>query len=170
MTFLAAPVSMVTVLFVLPIYRCEFWAMKNAQKQDLARLLYIRGVVESQEELAARVGVTPVTISRWKARGNWEGFKKSMLVSRQDQLRRLYDQLDELTAKIEERPKGERYANNKEADIQSKLTGSIRTLETDIGVDEVVDVFKKFFDWMRSSDPSKIRELVTLFDSFVKTF
>lgn len=139
------------------------------QKKELAQLLYVRGVVENQSELAERVGVSAQTISKWKKVGNWDDFKKSLLTTRQEELRNLYDQLAEINNSIKEKPKGNRFANNKEADVLSKLTATIRNLETEVSIAQTVDVFMKFNDWLRQINLEKAKEVVELQDLFVKT-
>lgn len=143
--------------------------MSMKQRKELAMLLYLRGGVENQIELAERIGVTPVTISKWKTAERWDDMKKSLLVTRQEQLRRLYDQLKEVNDSIMTKPEGGRFANNKEADIITKLTGAIRQLEIETSAAQVIDVAMKFNDWLRKTDLVKAKELTELFDGFIKS-
>lgn len=146
-----------------------FSPMNYKQKQDLAQLMYVRGVVDSQAELAQRIGVSEQTISKWKKQGDWDEFKKSLLVSRQEQLRHLYNQLEELNNAIMGRDEGQRYSVKGEADTISKLTAAIRNLETDVNVAQIVDVFMKFNDFARKIDLEKAKELIGMQDAFIKT-
>ena len=144
-------------------------SMTNEQKKDLAQLLYTRGIVTHQGELALRVDVTEDTISKWKKAGSWDDMKKSLLTTRQEELRNLYDQLSELNAAIKQKPEGERYADSKQADIQRKITASIRELETETSVAQVVDVFIGFSEFIRKqADLDTAKQVSDLQDAYIK--
>jgi len=143
--------------------------MNNAKKRELARVMYCQGAVSNQGELAARLEVSEQTISSWKKKDGWDGMRKSLLTTRQEELRNLYDQLSELNAAIKNKPEGERYANSKEADVQRKITASIRELEIETSIAEVVDVFTKFSEFMQKVNFDKAKEMLIYQDSYVKT-
>lgn len=142
--------------------------MNNVQKKELARYLYVSGGF-SQTEISGKIGVSEQTISRWKITGKWDDFKKSMLATRREELKRLYDQLKELNDFIANRPEGERFANSKEADTITKLTAAIRNLETELSLSQVIDTFIKFNNYMRQVDLEKAQELISYQDHFVKS-
>ena len=95
--------------------------------------------------------------------------RKSLLTARQEELRNLYDQLSELNTSIKNKEEGNRYADSKEADVQRKITASIRELETETSIAEVVDVFMKFSEYIQKIDFDKAKEMLVYQDSFVKT-
>lgn len=142
--------------------------MTNQQKKDYARLLYVKDSL-TQEEIALRVGVNSVTISRWKKEESWDALKKSLLTTRQAELANLYDQLSELNKHIRDKPEGQRFANSKEGDVIRKLTASIRELETETSVAQVVDVFIPFNEWARKVDPEQAKKMLDFQDAFIKT-
>ena len=139
------------------------------ERKELAMILYVRGGVENQRELAERIGVSEQTIVTWKKEGRWDDFKKSLLVTRQEELRRLYDQLKEVNDSIMAKEIGQRFANNKEADIITKLTGAIRQLETETSAAQVIDVAMKFNEYLRKIDLGKAKEMAELMDGFIKS-
>lgn len=143
--------------------------MTITEKKDWAKLLYTRENL-SQKEISLRTGVSAVTISKWvNADGNaWDKMRKSLLVTREEQLRRLYNQLDELNTAIMNREEGQRYANSKDADIISKLTVAIRTLETEASIAEVVEVCKRVLNYIRPIDPAMAQKISIVFDDFIK--
>ena len=143
--------------------------MTNKEKRELARILYCKGAVDNQGELASRLGISEQTISKWKKQDGWEDLRKSLLTTRQEELRNLYDQLSELNASIKSKDEGKRYADSKEADIQRKITASIRELETETSLAEVVDVFTKFNDFVQKIDFEKAKEMIELQDGFIKS-
>lgn len=143
-------------------------AVAKVDKKEIAKYYYIKGEF-SQAEIAQKVGSSEQTIVRWKKLYKWDDLKKSMLTTRPEQLANLYDQLSELNERIKQRPPGERYAQNKEADILTKLTAAIRSLEIEVSLADTIDVFMEFNNWMRDADLEKAKELIAYQDAYIKT-
>ena len=137
------------------------------QKQEWAEQLITQQNL-TQKEAAQKVGVSTVTMNKWYKKFGWEDLKQSLLVTRQSQLKRLYMQMDELNTAIMNRPEGERFANSKEADTLSKLAGAIKTMETEASIADVVEVSKRFLNFIRRSSPDKAIDVANLFDEFIK--
>ena len=143
--------------------------MTNDQKKELAKLLFFQTEL-TQAEIAERVDVRAATVSTWVQKESWNRVRKSILATRQKELGRLYDQLEELNDKIASREKGQRYSNNKEADIASKLTASIRQLETETSLAIVIDVFTKFNEFIRKIEGlDEAKQIFAYQDAFVKS-
>ena len=136
------------------------------QKKEWANLLFIRERQMTQKAIAEKVGVSEKTLSKWVRDEQWETLRKSLLVTKEEQLRRLYNQIDSLTVQIEQRP--ESWATSKEADTLSKITTSIRNLETETSISEVFEVGKKFITWLQLNDLEKAKEIVDYYDGFIK--
>jgi len=141
--------------------------MTGKQKKEYALTLFLQEV--SQEEIAVRVGSTPQTICRWRKAHNWDSLKKSLLTTKREELANLYNQVSELNAAIKNRPEGQRYAAGSEADTLSKLTTSIRKLETDTSVADTIDVFMKHNEFIRKAAPDKLKVIIELQDAFIKS-
>jgi transcriptional regulator with XRE-family HTH domain len=139
-----------------------------AQKKDYAKMLFVREHL-SQKEISQRVGVSEQTMSKWANSENWDKLKKSLLITKQEELGNLYEQLTELNALIKNRPEGQRFANHKEALILDKLTAAIRQMETETSIADVVDVSMKFGDYVRIAAPEKVKDVTELQDSFIKS-
>lgn len=137
------------------------------QKKEWAELLCTKEGY-SQKDAAAKVGVSTVTMNKWYNEGNWHRIRQSMLITRQEQLSRLYMQLDELTSKISKKPEGDRYADSKEADTIAKLSGAIKTMETECSIADIVEVSKRFLSWYRPFNHTKALEIAGLFNDFIK--
>lgn len=137
------------------------------QKKEWAELLCTKEGY-SQKDAAAKVGVSAVSMNKWYNEGNWLRVRQSMLITRQEQLSRLYMQLDELTSSIQKKPEGSRYADSKQADTISKLSGAIKTMETEASIADVVEVSKRFLAWYRPFNHSKALEIAGLFNDFIK--
>lgn len=143
--------------------------LTNAQKKEWAKTLYIGGGI-SQKDIAEKVDVSRVTLNKWvnDPDENWEKLKKSLLITRESQLSRLYMQLDELNSSIMAREQGARFANSKEADTINKLTTAIRKMESEASIADIVEVSKRFLNWLRPVSPDKAKEVAGMFDDFIK--
>lgn len=137
------------------------------QKKEWAQLLITKEGY-TQKDAAAKVEVSAVTINKWYAAENWERLKQSMLVTRQEQLSHLYNQLDELNTAIRNREAGKRYADSKEADTISKLAGAINKMESEASIADVVEVSKRLLNWLRPFNHFKALEMATIFNDFIK--
>lgn len=140
---------------------------EKGQKKEWAKLLYIRENL-TQKEIAQKVGSSAVTINKWVKQERWDDLRRSMLVTRETQLNRLYMQLDELNAAIMLREEGKRFADYKEADAINKLTNAIKTLETDASIADIVEVGKRMLNWLRPINPDKAIEAARIIDDFIK--
>lgn len=138
---------------------------EREQIRELAKLLFIHETL-SQKEVAARMGVSEQTVSRWSQAENWDQLRVSITITREEQLRNLYRQLSEINKAIAERD--QKFATSTEADTISKLATAIEKMESDVGISDIVSVSKKFLNWIRKNDLVKAQEFVPLFDAFIK--
>lgn len=137
------------------------------QKQDWAQQLYCEGNA-TQKAIAFKVGISEKTMSNWVEKFNWEKLRKSLLISKQEQLSNLYEQLSEINNHIKRKPEGERFADSKQADILSKITASIEQLEEETNLTDVFEVGKQFVNFLQGVDFAKSQEVVDLYDLFIK--
>lgn len=171
-------------------------------EKDFAKLLFVNDNI-SQKEIASRLKVSEKTIGKWGKDGNWESLKKSMLVTKDNQLTALYNQLETLTNEIKTRPivydvptfllkpiklkdgfggeslefpkidpkdypvKIGNFANSKDADIISKITGAIKKLETETNIGETVDVAKKLIQFIAHQDVAFANQLTKYCDAYI---
>ena len=135
-------------------------------KRDHAKLLFIHEQL-NQKEIAVRIKVSEVTISKWANADSWDGLRVSITITKEEQLKNLYRQLAEMNKAIAERD-DKKYASSGEADAISKLATAIDKMESDVGIADIVSVAKKFLTWLRKFDLSKAQEMTPLFDAFVK--
>ena len=141
--------------------------LKSEQKKALARDLYLLGSY-TYEEIATKVGTQRQTISRWAKAGGWEDLKAGMSVTREEILKRLYQKLNNINAIILEREPNERFANSKEADAMAKLSATIKNMEVDVGISDIISVGMRFGEWLRRVDLDKAKEYVQYWDLFLK--
>lgn len=139
--------------------------MTNEQKKDFAKLLYIKERL-TQKEVATRVQVGEHAIGRWVKEGGWEKLRRSLLVTKEEQIGQLYSQLEALSDLISKRE--EKVANTKEADVYVKLTTAIRNLETEINIGDAIEIGMEFIDFVRQNAAEQVGPVADLFDSYIK--
>jgi transcriptional regulator with XRE-family HTH domain len=143
--------------------------MKNSEKKEWAKLLYTREPVKiTQKEVAERVGVSQRTMSLWVRNENWDRVRESVIVTKEEQLRRIYMQIEELNNDIFSSEPGKRFASSKQADTLNKLATAAKKLETEASIADIIEVSKRFLNWLRQTDFEKAKEISYFFDAFIK--
>jgi len=137
------------------------------QKKELAKMLYLYELL-TQKEIAQRVEISEVTLSKWINTEGWESHKVSITMTKEEQLKNLYQQLAAINNAILQKEEGKRFASASEADTITKLANAIEKMETDTGIAEIVSVSKKFLNWVRKFDLKKAQEIGPVFDAFIK--
>lgn len=140
---------------------------ERARKKELAKYFYCHTNI-SQKEIAEKVGVSAVTISKWAndPKENWDGLKTSITITKQEQLGRVYQQIAAINNKIIEEQQG--IPTGTDADVLAKLAAVVERLEKETSIAEIVSVSIQFLEWLRQIDTEKAKELSSLFDSFIK--
>lgn len=138
--------------------------LSNKQKRELAELLYLKGDL-LQKDIAAKVGVTPPTLSKWASEGNWDKLKKSLLTTKTEILRNLYDVLSKINDKLKEE---DSYGDTKIADMYVKYTAAIRNLETETSIAQIFEVSRMFVNYLQPIDPPFALAVLEHLDKFIK--
>jgi transposase len=133
-----------------------------------AQELFVQSSLNAKE-IAERLNIDEKTIGRWRAEEDWDNVKTSFTMSKSNQLRNFYAQITEINTLISERPLGTRFATNKESDTLIKLTTSIKNLETETSLTDIIDVSIQMTTWLKAVDPEKAKEITLLFDKFIKS-
>ncbi len=142
-------------------------ATEKIDKKGIAKSLFLDGNY-TQEEIAAKIGTTRQTISRWIKEGAWEELKASVSITPDQIIVQLNAQIIEINNNINSREEGKRFATPAEADAINKIAGSIKKLATDIGVPDCVSVAMRFLSWLRPLDAEAAKTFNNLFDAFIK--
>lgn len=100
--------------------------------------------------------------------GKWEEMKIGMTLTREQQISALHRQVAEINKAIQSREEGKRYATPSEADTLGKLAATIKKLESDVGISDIISVGMRFSDWLRPQDPDMTKTFIRLFDQFIK--
>jgi len=137
------------------------------QKKDWAKLLYLKTQM-NQKEIAAKVQTTEKTLGKWVKTGKWDVLKSSFTITKEQELRRIYQQISSLNDAIEGREEGKRFPDGKEADTLSKMASAARSLETDTSISQIIDTSMEIVRWIQETDFEKAKELSDYFDAFIK--
>lgn len=137
-----------------------------ADKQYLAKILFTREQLD-QKIVAARVGVSERTMSKWVNEGNWRDLRKRLLLTKENELANMYEELEQLNKLIKENPT--KHADTKQADIRIKLTAAIRELETDLGIAELVESGIRFIKYIQQvGTTEQVMEVSDMWNSFIQ--
>jgi len=138
--------------------------LSSNERREWAQLLYTRYDMNAKE-VALQTGAAEADVRKWIKAGNWDGLRRSLLTSREEQLKNLYDILASLTAQVKQNTEN---PNPKDADLIIKYTAAIKNLETDIGIGEIIDVIKPFAIWLMKKDLELAKKLTAYFDTYIK--
>lgn len=136
-------------------------------KRALARDLFMQGEY-TQEEIAQKIGTARQTIARWAKEDNWTELKSSLSVTPTKLIVQWQQQIAEINNTIAQREEGTRYASPAESDSMLKLASSIKKLQDDLGVSEVISVCMRFLAWLRPLDIEQAKAFNALMDVFIK--
>lgn len=139
----------------------------NIDKKSIAKSLFMNGDF-TLEEIAEKVGVTSSTICRWAKSDGWSELKAANTITPDQIISQLNHQLIEINNNIASREPGKRFATPAEGDAIAKISKSIKNLEAEMGITEIVSVSMKFLSWLRPLDIELAKRFNNLFDSFIK--
>lgn len=107
----------------------------HPQKYEYAFMLYLQQI--PQKEICERVGVTEKTVSEWKQKGQWDIKRTSKMMSTEDTFNRLLLRINELINQEKFSP-----------DELSKLVSSMKAFKKDTTIDDTINVFMKYQNWL----------------------
>lgn len=136
--------------------------------KDYAKILYIKDKI-LQKEIAEKTGRSEKTISKWVIEGKWEKERKNFILTRQEQMGNLLDELAELNAFIKKKAEGVRFADAKEGDVRRKLIKDIKELETKASKPEAVSACMALLEFIRKVDLKVAQELGFYINGFIKS-
>lgn len=138
-----------------------------SDKQYLAKILFTREKLD-QKVVAKKVGVAESTMSKWVNDFNWKKLRTRMLLTQEEQLNSLFDQFEALNEEIKTSPK--KRPDNAQADVQIKLSNTIKNLQTDIGIEEIVQTGIKYIRHIQKTEPiAFVMEETDRWHSFIQS-
>lgn len=135
-------------------------------KRYLAEILFTREQLD-QKIVAKRVGISEKTMSKWVNEYGWKKMRNRLLMSKESLMNTFYEHLENLNNKIAEAKQG--HGDSKQADIIIKYTAAIRSLETDLAIQDLVESGIRFVKHLQKiGTMDQVLEFSDLWNSFIQ--
>jgi len=138
--------------------------MRNQQKKELARSLYIKSRF-TRKEIAATVGVTEKTLRTWIQKENWDELKANESITRNQLLRTAYKQLQKINEFIDNELGG--IPNKEMSDAKAVIRKEIETL-SDRPLYIYIEVAEEFQNWLLQNHPKQLKPVSELLLEFIE--
>jgi transcriptional regulator with XRE-family HTH domain len=138
------------------------------KSKGYAKILFIKDKL-TQKEIAAQTGITEKTISKWVNDGKWQSEQKNFVLTRQEQMGNLLDELTEINNFIRTKDKGFRFADSKLGDVRRKLIKDIKELETKSSKPEAISACISLLEFVRRVDLKVAQDLGYYINGFIKS-
>lgn len=138
---------------------------ETEKKKSLARSLYLAGM--EQNEIAGKVDVSRVTISKWCNAEGWKETRAAKNITRPELVNKLLLTIDRLITEVNESEDPTLIAGL--GDKLAKLSSVIEKLDKKANVVDAIEVFMAFSKWLeyRSTiDPTVTPELIKTINRF----
>lgn len=142
---------------------------EKERKKGLAKVLFLQEKNISFKEIAERIEVSEKTIADWVKNEKWEGLRRNILLTRQEQLVMMQDELNEINLCIKNQPEGARFADFKLAQVRNQLVKNIKDLETKAMLPEMINALTRFLDFVRKENLEEAQLLADYTDQFIKS-
>lgn len=135
------------------------------KKKSLARSLYLAGM--EQTEIAEKVDVSRVTISKWCNADGWKEARAAKSVTRPELVNKLLLTIDTLITQVNASNDATLIAGL--GDKLAKLSAVIEKLDKKANVVDAIEVFMAFSKWIESRsavDPEVTPELIKAINKY----
>ena len=139
------------------------------QKKSLGRALYLSGM--EQTEIADKLGVSRVTISKWCTAEGWKEARAAKNISRPELVNKLLLTIDAMIENVNKSK--DPTLIGALADKLSKLSATIEKLDKKANVIAAIEVFMAFNRWIQdqaSFDPEITPELIKAINKYQNKF
>ena len=138
---------------------------ETEKKKSLARSLYLAGM--EQNEIAEKVDVSRVTISKWCNAEGWKEARAAKNVTRPELVNKLLLTIDKLITEVNESEDPSLIAGL--GDKLAKLSSVIEKLDKKANVVDAIEVFMAFSKWLEyrsQTDPEVTPELMRVINKY----
>lgn len=135
------------------------------KKKSLARTLFLAGM--EQTEIADKVGVSRVTISKWCTADGWKEARAAKNITRPELVNKLLLTIDKLIEQVNASNDANLIAGL--GDKLSKLSSVIEKLDKKANVVDAIEVFMAFSKWLEyrsQTDPEVTPELMKVINKY----
>ena len=141
-------------------------ANRKHEKETEAFALFMNTDL-TQAEIAKRVGINEKTMSDWVRSGDWRIQKAANNVTRKKVIVGYLMQLEKLREEIDKR-KEKPYPTSSEADIITKITKSIKSLEKGLTLSDYITAFEELTKFGMNVNEISTREFLSVMQEFVQ--
>lgn len=138
--------------------------MAKRELREVAQVLFMQGY--KQKEIALKLKVSETSVSKWAKEDNWKSRKDNILMSRDNRLSELYEELAEFNRMIKAK-NDYKIATSKEADARRKLIKDIKELEVSYNIAETISIGKDFTTYLKDLDFDLAMMVLEAFDGFI---
>lgn len=134
-------------------------------KRSLARSLYLSGM--EQTEIADKVGISRVTISKWCVAEGWKEARAAKSVTRPELVNKLLLTIDKLIEQVNSSEDPDLIAGL--GDKLAKLSSVIEKLDKKANVVDAIEVFMAFSKWLEyrsQTDPELTPDLIKAINKY----
>lgn len=163
--FFVRPPKLRNFAVVFNILRSYMTKAETEKKKSLARSLYLAGM--EQTEIAEKVDVSRVTISKWCNAEGWKEARAAKNVTRPELVNKLLLTIDTLITQVNSSDDPTLIAGL--GDKLAKLSAVIEKLDKKANVVDTIEVFMAFSKWIeyRSTiDPDVTPELIKAINKY----
>lgn len=142
---------------------------ETEKKKSLARSLYLSGM--EQNEIAEKVDVSRITISRWVNNEGWKEARAAKNISRPELVNKLLLTIDGMIENVNK--SNDPTLVGSLADKLSKLSSTIEKLDKKANIIDAIEVFMAFNRWIQdqaSYDPEITPELIKAINKYQNKF
>ncbi|MDO4691718.1 MAG: putative DNA-binding transcriptional regulator [Porphyromonadaceae bacterium] len=139
----------------------------RARKKEWAKSLYTRDNM-TLIEIAEQVGVDRRTVARWVKEEGWDNLRTGLLMTKEAQIRNLYEGINQLNEQRIARPIGQQGWTPAESSSIAQISKTLERLETSSGIAEIISVFTGLVTWLRDRDLTKAKEITLILDEYIK--
>ena len=139
------------------------------KKKDLGRALFLSGL--EQTEIADKVGVSRVTISKWCAADGWKEARAAKNITRPELVNKLLLTIDKLIQQVNDSEDPNLISSL--GDKLSKLASVIQRLDKQANVVSAIEVFMAFSKWLEyraKTDPDVTPVLIKAINKYQDKF
>lgn len=134
--------------------------LKYTQARHWARDLYVN-LGKTIKETADLVETDEATVRCWILEGSWDVVIQSKLVSKETEIKYLYQSLENVRQKMDTDK------TTKSIDLYNKYVEAIRKLEGNHSIASIVEVFEDFLNWLRRRDLALAKTIIPYMDKFI---
>ena len=151
------------------IFIADMTKAELEKKKDLARALFLSGL--EQTEIADKVGVSRVTISKWCTADGWKEARAAKNITRPELVNKLLLTIDKLIQQVNDSEDPNLISSL--GDKLSKLASVIQKLDKQANVVSAIEVFMAFSKWLEyraKTDPEVTPELIKAINKYQDKF